>query len=86
MSRWTQLYASEIEKRTLPHLQMENGSWRTHETYIKVKGRWINLYRAVDSRGQTIDLFLSGKPDVAAARRFFRKALKQSRTMTWELS
>jgi transposase-like protein len=86
VSRWTQFYASEIDKRMLPHLQMENGSWRTDETYIKVKGRWINLYRAVDSRGQTIDLFLSGKPYVAAARRFFRKALKQSRTMTWELS
>jgi IS6 family transposase len=66
---------------------MENGSWRTDETHGKVKGRWIYLYRvAADNRVQMIDLFLSGKPYVAAARRFFRKALKQSRTMTWELS
>jgi len=66
---------------------MENGSWRTDETYIKVKGRWINLYRAVD-KPRADDRFISerGKPYVAAARRFFRKALKQSRTMTWELS
>ena len=51
------------------------------ETYIKVKGRWTYLYRAVDSRGKTIDFLLSGKRDAAAARRFFRKALKQSHTV-----
>jgi transposase, IS6 family len=82
VSRWTQRYASEIDSRIPPYLQMENGSWRTKETYTKVKGRWIYLYCAADSRGQTIDLFLSGEPYVAAGRRFFRKALKQSRTMT----
>ena len=60
---------------------MTNGSWRVDETYIKVKGRWTYLYRAVDSRGQTIDFLLSGKRDAAAARRFFRKALKQSHTV-----
>src|SRR5208282_4175900 len=68
-------------KRTRPHLQMTNGSWRVDETYIKVKGRWTYLYRAVDSRGQTIDFLLSGKRDAATARRFFRKALKQSHTV-----
>jgi hypothetical protein len=39
VSRWTQRYASEIEKRVRPHLRMTNGSWRVDETYIKVKGR-----------------------------------------------
>ena len=81
VSRWTQRYAPEIDKRTRPHLQMTNGSWRVDETYIKVKDRWTYLYRAVDSRGQTIDFLLSGKRDAAAARRFFRKALKQSHTV-----
>jgi len=81
VSRWTQRYAPEIDKRMRPHLQMTNGSWRVDETYIKVKGRWTYLYRAVDSRGQTIDFLLSGKRDAAAARRFFRKALKQSHTV-----
>ena len=71
VSRWTQHYAPEIDKR----------SWRVDETYIKVKGRWTYLYRAVDSRGKTIDFLLSGKRDAAAARRFFRKALKQSHTV-----
>ena len=81
VSRWTQYYAPEIDKRMRPHLQMTNGSWRVDETYIKVKGRWTYLYRAVDSRGKTIDFLLSGKRDAAAARRFFRKALKQSHTV-----
>ncbi len=40
---------------------MSNGSWRVDETYVKVKGRWTYLYRAVDSRGQTIDFLLSAK-------------------------
>jgi len=47
------------------------------ETYIRIKGRWMYLYRAVDSRGQTIDFLLSAKRDAEAAKRFFRKALAQ---------
>jgi hypothetical protein len=56
--RWIQAYAAELEKRIRPHLKLSNGSWRVDETYIKVKGRWAYLYRAVDSRGQTIDFLL----------------------------
>src|SRR3984885_9394109 len=64
--RWIQAYAAELEKRTRPHLRMSNGSWRVDETYIRVKGRWTYLYRAVDSRGQTIDFLLSARRDTAA--------------------
>jgi transposase-like protein len=53
--RWIQAYAPELEKRFRPHLRTCNGSWRVDDTYVKVKGRWTYLYRAVDSRGQTID-------------------------------
>jgi transposase-like protein len=53
--RWIQTYAVDLEKRLRPHLRMSNGSWRVDETYIKVKGRWTYLYRAVDKSGQTID-------------------------------
>src|ERR1700710_140810 len=79
--RWIQAYAPEIEKRIRPHLRLSNGSWRVDETYVKVKGRWTYLYRAVDSHGQTIDFLLSAKRDAAAAKRFFRKALAQSHTV-----
>jgi IS6 family transposase len=52
-------------------LKPTNDSWRTDETYIKVKGQWKYLYRAVDSMGKTI----SENRDMPAAKRFFTKAL-----------
>ncbi|WP_328702793.1 IS6 family transposase [Belnapia mucosa] len=79
--RWVQTYAREIEKRIRPHLRSSNGSWRVDETYVRVKGRWSYLYRAVDSRGQTIDFLLSAERDVEAAKCFFRKALGQPHTV-----
>src|ERR671921_1410332 len=79
--RWIQAYAAELEKRIRPQLRPSNGSWRVDETYVKVKGRWTYLYRAVDSRGQTIDFLLSAKRDAEAAKRFFRKALGQPHTV-----
>src|SRR3954465_477462 len=54
---------------------------RPTHPYIRVKGRWTYLYRAVDSRGQTIDFLLSAKRDAEAAKRFFRKALGQPHTV-----
>jgi len=79
--RWIQAHAAELEKRTRAQLRPSNGSWRVDETYVKVKGRWTYLYRAVDSRGRTIDFLLSAKRDAAAAKRFFRKALGQPHTV-----
>jgi IS6 family transposase len=78
--RWIQAYAVELEKRIRSHLRVSNGSWRVDETYVKMKGRWTYLYRAVDSRGQTIDFLLSARRDAEAAKRFFRKALAQPHT------
>ncbi len=57
---------------------MTDGSWRVDETYLRVKGEWVYLYRAVDAMGRTIDFLLSPKRDAAAAKRFFRKALRPS--------
>jgi len=79
--RWIQAYAPEVDKRIRPHLRMTNGSWRVDETYIRVRSEWVYLYRAVDAAGQTIDFLLSSKRDAAAARRIFRKALKQPHTV-----
>jgi transposase-like protein len=53
--RWIQAYAPELDKWVRPHLRMTNGSWRVDETYIRVKGQWVYLYRAVDAGGRTID-------------------------------
>jgi transposase-like protein len=73
--RWVQAYAPELNKRCLSHLKSTNRSYRTDETYIKVKGEDRFLYRAVDSTGQTIEFLLTAKRDAAAAKRFFQKAL-----------
>ena len=73
--RWVQAFAPELNKRCRPHLKPTNKSYRTDETYIKVKGEDKYLYRAVDSTGQTIEFLLTAKRDAAGAKRFFRKAL-----------
>ena len=52
-----------------------NRSWRMDETYVRVKGTWQYLYRAVDKHGNTLDFMLSARRNAAAATRFFAKAL-----------
>jgi transposase, IS6 family len=73
--RWVQRYAPEIQRRLRTRLRPTNDSWRVDETYIRVKGKWVYLYRAVDSTGATIDFLLSAKRDTPAAKRFLAKAL-----------
>ena len=73
--RWVQRYGPELEQRLRRHLKPTNKSWRVDETYIRVKGRWCYLYRAIDSTGATIDFLLSALRDAAAAKRLLRKAL-----------
>jgi len=73
--RWVQRYVPDFEKRWGQYARPVGGSWRCDETYIKVKGRWTYLYRAVDKQGHTVDFLLSANRDVAAAKRFFSKAI-----------
>ena len=73
--RRVQRYGPELEERLRRHLKATNRSWRVDETYVRVKGRWCSLYRALDSTGATIDFVLSGWRDAAAATRLFRKVL-----------
>jgi transposase, IS6 family len=61
--RWVQRYAPELERRLRKGLKATNDSWRVDETYVRVKGKWVYLYRAVDSTGATIDFLLSAKRD-----------------------
>jgi IS6 family transposase len=65
--RWVQRYASEIQRRLRPRSDRPTTVGRVDETYIRVKGKWVCLYRTVDSTGTTIDFLLSAKRDAAAA-------------------
>ena len=73
--RWVQCYGPELQQRLRRHLKSTNKSWRVDETYIRVKGRWCYLYRAIDSAGATIDFLLSARRDAHAAKQLFCKAL-----------
>ena len=65
--RWTQRYAPELEKRSAWYRSRLSFSWRVDETYVRVKGRWKYLYRAIDKEGATLDFYLS--PTSATPRR-----------------
>jgi len=72
---WAIRFLPLIEKMARKHKCPAGGSWRMDETYIKVKGVWKYLYRAVDKQGKTIDFLPTAKRDMAAAKRFFDKAM-----------
>lgn len=75
LNRWVVKYSPDIAKTAQQKKQSTAGSWRMDETYIKVKGKWMYLYRAVDKHGKTLDFMLSRRRDKAAARLFFRRAI-----------
>ena len=75
--RWVQRFAPEMEKRLRWQWRRpQSRSWRVDETYIKVRGKWAYLYRAVDKLGNTIDFYLSATRNTKAAKRFLGKALR----------
>ena len=75
--RWVQRFAPEMEKRLRRQWRRpQSRSWRVDETYIKVRGKWAYLYRAVDKLGNTIDFYLSATRNTKAAKRFLGKALR----------
>ena len=73
--RWVQRFVPVFEKRWSRYARPVGTSWRVDETYIRVKGRWTYLYRAVDKRGLTVDFLLSEHRDIAAAKQFFIRAV-----------
>ena len=74
--RWVQRLAPEFIEAAQPCRHAPGNRWFVDETYLKIAGKWTYLYRAVDQHGQVIDVLLSAKRDLAAARRFFIRALR----------
>lgn len=79
INRWVIHYSPLLEDAFRKKFKRQTGiSWRMDETYIKVKGTWNYLYRAVDKEGDTIDFMLSKKRDESAAKGFFTKSIGSS--------
>ncbi len=75
LNRWVLAYAPLIERRLRSFRKPHCGSVRVDETYIRIRGQWRYLYRAIDKHGTPVDFLLTAKPDLEAAKRFFRKML-----------
>jgi putative transposase len=75
LNRWVVKYSPMIASKAQRQKSKTGSSWRMDETYIKVKGKWVYYYRAVDKNGKTLDFMLSEQRDAKAARRFFKQAI-----------
>jgi len=75
--RWTVHYAPLLLERFNRRKRAVAGKWHLDETYIKVRGQWRYLYRAIDSNGDTVEFWFSERRNLSAAKRFLRKALKR---------
>ena len=78
LNRWVIKYTPALDKAFRQRKRSVGTSWRLDETYIRVKGQWKYLYRAVDKAGHTVDFLLTAKRDHKAALRFLCKAIDQS--------
>jgi transposase-like protein len=73
--RWVQRFTPLLAEAARPCRHTVGNRWRVDETYVKVAGAWRYVYRAIDQSGQVIDVFVSPRRDVNAARRFFQRAI-----------
>src|SRR6202051_177509 len=80
LNRWVLKYVPLLEAQFRTRKRPVGSSWRLDETYVKVKGVWKYLYRAVDKTGGTGDFLLTAKRDCKAALRFLRKAIRSNGT------
>lgn len=76
LNRWVARYSPLIANTARRRMAPVDRSWRMDETYIKVKGAWVYLYRAVDKLGKTVDFMLSKRRNKSAATKFFARALE----------
>jgi putative transposase len=77
INRWVIKYSPQLEEAFHRRKRPAGSSWRMDETYIRIKGEWRYLYRAVDKPGQTIDFLLTEHRDQEAALRFLKKAIRR---------
>jgi transposase-like protein len=73
--RWVQAYAPEVYRRLRGEIKRKSPTWHMDETFVRIAGKWMYLFRAVDSYGQTVDFYLSETRDREAAKLFLERAL-----------
>src|SRR5438552_13585421 len=73
--RWTQTYAPEVQRRLRGQVKRKGSTWHMDKTFVRIAGRWMYLFRAVDSGGQTVDFYLWETRDRDAAECFLKRAL-----------
>ena len=75
--KWVLRYVPVFEMKWSRFARPVGRSWRVDETYIRVRGEWKYLYRAVYKQGKTVDFLLTEHRDIEAARRFFTQAINK---------
>jgi putative transposase len=75
--RWVVHFSPQLLERFNRRKRGVAGKWHVDETYLKVRGQWMYLYRAIDSVGDTVEFYFSAQRDLPAAKRFFRKELER---------
>jgi transposase-like protein len=79
--RWVQRFTPELIEAARPCRHAPGDRWYVDETYLKVSGKWTYLYRAAGQHGQVIDVLLPARRNLAAARRFFTRAMRARRDL-----
>jgi putative transposase len=77
--RWIIHFSPKLLESFNRRKRAVTGKWYVDETYIRVRGQWMYLYRAIDSVGDTVEFFFSKSRDLPAAKRFFKRALERHR-------
>ena len=75
--RWVQTYGPELNRRLQGEVKPKSSTWHMDETFIRIAGKWMYLFRAVDSYGQTVDFYLSETRDRQAAKLFLQQGIGQ---------
>ena len=84
--RWVQRFTPLLAEAARPCRHAVGDRWFVDETYVKVSGQWRSVYRAIDQFGQVIDVFVSPRRDVKAARRFFEQAINVTKVAPVEVT
>jgi transposase-like protein len=75
--RWIIRYSPELLERFNRRKRAVSPNWHVDETYVRVRGQWMYLYRAIDSNGDTVEFWFSERRNLTAAKRFLARALKR---------